>query len=93
MSKAHKDALIRHIRSIGSIGDIDIITLLSMISLSKMQTFLQQQILELNDNDIQKAYFNILSINDTLPPDIVRHVLSFNTFPHKTKSKLYVQIT
>eukprot|EP01083_Nonionella_stella_P097893 275214_1 len=24
------------------------------------------------------------SINDTLPPDIVRHVLSFNTFPHNS---------
>eukprot|EP01083_Nonionella_stella_P142430 440697_1 len=84
MSKARRDALIRHIRSIACIGDIDIVTLLSMIPLSKIQTFLQQQILELNDNDIRKACFNILSINDTLPPDIVRHVLSFNTFPHNS---------
>eukprot|EP01083_Nonionella_stella_P048612 129838_1 len=84
MSQALRDALIHHIRSIACIGDIDIVTLLSMIPLSKIQTFLQQQILELNDNDIRKACFNILSINDTLPPDIVRHVLSFNTFPHNS---------
>eukprot|EP01083_Nonionella_stella_P191411 708479_1 len=84
MSKAYQDALIHHIKSIECIGDINIMSLLNMIPFSEIQIFLQHQIPELNDNCIQKAYFDTLSINDTLPSDIIRHVLSFNTFPHNT---------
>eukprot|EP01083_Nonionella_stella_P183511 663414_1 len=85
MSKSQRKALIHHIESSQCIGDINITAfILSMFPFSKIQTFLRQQILELDDNGIRKAYFNILSMNDTLPSDLVGHMLSFNTFPHNS---------
>eukprot|EP01083_Nonionella_stella_P142432 440707_1 len=80
-SKSQRDALIHHIKCSECIGDVDIVELLNMIPFSNIQTFLHKQILELNDSDIRKAYFNILSMDDTLPSDLVSHVLSFNSFP------------
>eukprot|EP01083_Nonionella_stella_P048609 129830_1 len=85
MTKLYRDALIRHIKSSECIQDI--VALIGMIGFSKIQTFLRQQILELNDNDVRKVYFNSLSMNDTLPSDIVGHVLSFNTFQHNNAIK------
>eukprot|EP01083_Nonionella_stella_P145699 457050_1 len=80
MSKAQCDALIHHIQSTQCVGDL--ISWLAIIPFSEIQNFVEQQIVKLNQNSIRKAYFSDLSINDTLPSDIVRHILSFNTFPH-----------
>eukprot|EP01083_Nonionella_stella_P276862 941154_1 len=84
MSNSQRKALIHRFQSSQCIGDFDIVALLSMFPFSNIQSILRQQILELNDNGVRKAYFNILSMNNTLPSDIVGHMLSFNTFPHNS---------
>eukprot|EP01083_Nonionella_stella_P123357 371703_1 len=82
MAEMQHDALIDHIKSTQSIGDLNLMALLAIIPFSEIQTFLEQQISELNEDSIRKAYFTTLSIDDTLPSDVIGHVLSFHPFPH-----------
>eukprot|EP01083_Nonionella_stella_P118320 353199_1 len=84
MSQTQQEALIYHIKSAESMDSFNIQPLLNMIPFSEIQTFMARQIRKLNANTIREAYFNTLSMNETLPTDLVANILSFHPFPHNT---------
>eukprot|EP01083_Nonionella_stella_P305985 1069724_1 len=59
----------------------DILPFFEMISMTQIQNFLMDSISQLDVNATRKAYFNVLSIMDTLPNDIIQHIESFNSDP------------
>eukprot|EP01083_Nonionella_stella_P178098 628125_1 len=84
MSKAQQNTVIDHIECAVSIDSISIIQLLHVIPFSEIQTFMKQQIRKCNADTVRQAYFNALSINETLPTDLMSNILSFHPFPHNT---------
>eukprot|EP01083_Nonionella_stella_P304580 1059198_1 len=61
-------------------NDPQIISLLSVIPFVEIQTFMEQQIRKLIMNSIRETYFNTLSMNATLPNDLIGHILSFHPY-------------
>eukprot|EP01083_Nonionella_stella_P072929 196849_1 len=60
----------------------DILPLLNIASIQQIQKFLMDAITKLNVNATRKAYFNTLSIMDSLPHDIMQYVESFISDPN-----------
>eukprot|EP01083_Nonionella_stella_P200267 733601_1 len=57
----------------------DILPFLQMVSVTQIQIFLLDAFSQLSTNAIRKAYFNTLSIMETLPSDIVQYIESFDS--------------
>ena len=90
MLKERKTLLHERVNQIDTLRELNHI--LNIINFEDLKEYVHQQIDVLEEPLVNNAYFHSMSIDGTLPSDVVQHILTFDDlYSHRVVSKKWIE--